>query len=297
MFDFKIPEEKKVRVILDTDLKNEVDDQFAMVHAILTQSFDLRGIIPAHFGDEKSLHSQQDSYDEAMLILEKMDLVNQVKIVNGAPHKIPDVHTPVDCDGARFIIEEAMKEDERPLYIATLGPLTDIASAILLEPEICSRNVTIIWIGGGDYPTGGREYNLHNDIDAANAVFASNINVWQIPKNVYRMMAVTYAELWKKVHPYGEIGKYLAENVVEFNNSSVTKPAEYRVLGDSPAIGVILFDDCGRWSYQPAPGFDENMNYIHHGKYRPIRVYENVDPRFILEDFYAKLEDFSINGL
>ena len=64
MYNFNIPESKKIRVILNTDLKNEVDDQFAMVHAILTQSFDLRGIIPAHFGEEKSATSQQDSYKE-----------------------------------------------------------------------------------------------------------------------------------------------------------------------------------------------------------------------------------------
>ena len=42
MYNFNIPESKKIRVILDTDLKNEVDDQFAMVHAILTEFFRLK---------------------------------------------------------------------------------------------------------------------------------------------------------------------------------------------------------------------------------------------------------------
>ena len=79
MYDFNIPESKKVRVILDTDLKNEVDDQFAMVHAILTQSFDLKGIIPAHFGEGKSATSQQDSYKEGALILEKMGMAGNMQ--------------------------------------------------------------------------------------------------------------------------------------------------------------------------------------------------------------------------
>ena len=77
MLNFNIPKEKKVRVILSTDLKNEVDDQFAMVQAILTESFDLKAIIPSHFGTEKSLQSQKDSYDEGMLILEKMGLTGK----------------------------------------------------------------------------------------------------------------------------------------------------------------------------------------------------------------------------
>src|SRR5207253_6745752 len=60
-----IPERtKKARVILNTDAKNEADDQYAIVHAILTPSFDLTGIIPAHFGPHRSATSQQDSQEE-----------------------------------------------------------------------------------------------------------------------------------------------------------------------------------------------------------------------------------------
>ena len=54
-----ILEEKRVRVIVNTDAKNEVDDQFAIVHALLSPSFRIAGIIPAHFGKEKSLHSME----------------------------------------------------------------------------------------------------------------------------------------------------------------------------------------------------------------------------------------------
>ncbi len=71
MQKFNIPEEKKIKVILDTGVINEVDDQFAIVQAVLTESFDIRGIIPAHFGSEKSKISQKNSYDEAVLVLEK----------------------------------------------------------------------------------------------------------------------------------------------------------------------------------------------------------------------------------
>lgn len=293
MHNFNIPESKKIRVILDTDLKNEVDDQFAMVHAILTQSFDLKGVIPAHFGEEKSATSQQDSYNEGMLILEKMRMIGKVRIENGAKKAMPDEKTPMDSPGARLIIEEAMNDDKRPLYIASLGTLTDIASAILLEPEICKKNVTIVWIGGRDYPAGGWEYNLKNDVCAANVLFKSEMSVWQIPRNVYRMMPVTFAELYDKVRPHGEIGKYLAENVVVFNNEWESRPTEFRILGDSPSIGVMMFPDCGKWSYMPAPEFDDSMHYVHNGLHRPIRVYENIDSRFILEDFYAKIKDFA----
>ena len=136
---------------------------------------------------------------------------------------------------------------------------------------------------------------MSNDVCAANVVFKSSISLWQIPRNVYRMMPVSYAELWTKVHPHGEIGAYLTENVIRFNNEDpdIARPAEYRNLGDSPAIGVMLCEDSGEWEWRPAPEFDANMHYLHSGKNRPIRVYKNINSRFILEDFYAKLLMFS----
>lgn len=125
MKSFHIPDDKKVRVILDTDVKNEVDDQFAIVHALLSESILLKGIVPAHFGTEKSSHSQKDSYEETMLLLKKMQMQNMIRVENGAPTALTDEATPIDSNGARLIIEEAMREDERPLYLAFLGPLTD----------------------------------------------------------------------------------------------------------------------------------------------------------------------------
>ena len=69
---------------------------------------------------------------------------------NGAPIALPDEATPVDSPGARLIVEEALKDDG-PLQAAFLGPLTDMASALLLEPALAHRDVTVIWIGGPPY--------------------------------------------------------------------------------------------------------------------------------------------------
>lgn len=291
IFDVKYPPEAKQRVIVNTDAKNEADDQYAIVQAILTPSFELHGIIPAHFGTGKSATSLQDSHDETMLLLSLMGLEDAVNVADGATHAMPDESTPVDSPGARLIIDEAMKDDDRPLHVAFYGPVTDISSALLLEPEIENRGIRVVWIGGGEWPNGGREYNLSNDIHAANVLMKSNLEVWQVPRSTYRTMGVTYAELIEKVYPQGEIGKYLVEQLLEFN--AKTNPhMEYRSLGDSPCIGIIMDPNCGRWSWRPAPTFDMQMHYIHTGQYRPIRVYDSVNTRFIHEDFFAKLAQF-----
>ncbi len=295
VFDVAYPPEAKQRVIVNTDAKNEADDQFAIVHAILTPSFELHSIIPAHFGTGKSATSMQDSYDETMLLLRLMGLEDDIRVDAGATHAMPDESTPVDSPGAQLIIEEAMKDDDRPLHIAFYGPVTDISSALLLEPKIESRNIRVLWIGGGDWPNGGREYNLSNDIPAANVLMRSDLEVWQIPRTTYRTMSVGYAELIEKMYTQGEIGKYLIDQLVEHN--AMTRPEmEYRSLGDSPCIGIIMDPECGQWTWRPAPTFDQQMHYIHSGQYRPIRVYDNVNTRFIHEDLFAKLAQFIRRG-
>ena len=293
---FEFPPHQRTRVIINTDAKNEADDQFAIVHALLTPSFELHGIIPAHFGTRRTQTSLQESSDEVIKLLRLMNWTGRVRVENGAPVALPDEQTPVPSAGARLIVDEALKDDPRPLHVAFYGPLTDMASALLMEPAIATRNVRVVWIGGGDWPRGGNEFNLSNDIHAANVVFRSHVEVWQIPSTVYRLMPVSYAELAEKVYPHGELGRYLVEQVVEFNAGVAERRGgvlEYRSLGDSPAVGVMMYPDCGRWQWQPAPEFEPTMHYRHTGRNRPIRVYETVDARFIHEDFFAKLARFA----
>jgi inosine-uridine nucleoside N-ribohydrolase len=291
--EFSFPPHKRSRVIVNTDAKNEADDQFAIVHAILTPSFDLHGIIPAHFGTRKSATSLRDSHDEVNRLLRLMRMEGQVRVEPGAAHALEDERTPRPSPGAQLIIDEAMRDDPRPLHVAFYGPLTDMASALLSEPRIEGRNVRVVWIGGGPWPVGGHEYNLSNDVHAANVVFKSRLEVWQIPQTVYRMVAVSYAELVERVYPHGELGRYLVEQLVEWNAANAKGPIEHRSLGDSPAVGAIMYPDGGRWAWHPAPEFEPSQHYRHTGRHRPIRVYESFDARFLLEDFFAKLARFA----
>tara|TARA_R110000868_G_scaffold34383_4_gene124016 strand:+ start:5692 stop:6591 length:900 start_codon:yes stop_codon:yes gene_type:complete len=287
-----LPLNKRARLILNTDAKNEADDQFTIVHALLTPTFDFHGIIAAHFGDHRSKTAMLDSRKEIDHILDLMDLSGSIPVANGAAAALPDENTAVPSAGAQMIIDHAMADDDRPLYVAFLGPLTDMASALLMEPRIAERNVVCVWIGGGTWPVGGREFNLMNDIASANVVMRSKIEVRQIPSTVYRMMSVSYAELQERSEDKGAIGKYLVDQLIDWNLRVHQGPIEHRSLGDTPALSVILNPNGGVSDWRPAPEFNSHMNYVHTGQNRPIRVYDSIDIRYILEDFYAKLARF-----
>ena len=296
-YEFQVPREKVIRVITDTDAKNEADDPFAVVHTLLSPRFENVGLIAAHFGTDRAADSMEQSFGELQKILSLMDIPEENLLFRGADRPLPSPGEPVDSEGARLIIREAMREDDRPLFVTFMGPLTDIASAYLLEPAIAGR-LTVIWIGGGRYPAGGPEFNLGNDIHAANVVFSSPIPLWQVPKNVYEMMPVSFAELECRVLPQGVLGKYLFEQLLACQMEETSRKSPFRtgetwVLGDSPAPGLLLYEHRFCFDWIGAPLITRDMTYVHTKQYRPIRVYYSVDTRLILEDFYCKLSLFA----
>lgn len=285
------------RVIINSDVKNEADDQFAIVHALLSPTLDIRGIIPAHFGTSRTQTSMLESRAELDHLLELMDLVGSVPVANGSPTAMRDEGDVVDSPGAQLIIDEARRADAGPLLIAFLGPLTDMAAALLQAPDIADTDTTVIWIGGPPY--GDREwrgtwpeFNLRNDIAAANVVFSSGIRIWQIPSNIYRLVGVSYAELRRRVEPHGALGSYLAQAVVDFNTAHHPVPIESRSLGDSPAIALMIDPWCAVFRSQEPVRFTDTGHCVPADAGSAVSVVEQVDVRFLLEDMFAKIAEF-----
>ena len=158
-----MPETRRVRYIIHTDCKNEADDQYTVAHCLLTPMFDVKGIIAGPFNESSGRFpdgaTAKASFDEIIKVTDAMGITGKYPVKMGAAFPMEKENTPVDSEGAGLIIEEAMKDDPRPLFVGFQGAITDLASAILMEPAICDK-MTAIWIGGGPYPKGGEEFNL-----------------------------------------------------------------------------------------------------------------------------------------
>lgn len=302
---YHVPENRKKRVIVDSDIAAEADDAFALVHHLLTPSEDVVGIIAANFEwryrtipklREYRLQSMEKSYEEGKKLLHLMD-IDDVPLYRGAVDYIEDPENLPVNEGSDFIIREAMRETEEPLYIALQGTLTDLAVAYLQKPEIAERIEAAIWIGGGAYPNGGRESNLQQDVYAAQVIFASDIPLWQIPVNVYGSMNLTFAELMTKVKGMGSIGDYLCEKMFEVNDWYGNIPTrmsfphgETWSIGDQPTVSALLENEAGQKRHlQQAPKIAEDMTYLPGDGERKIYVYDDIDRRVTMDDLFAKL--------
>jgi inosine-uridine nucleoside N-ribohydrolase len=91
---FEVPKEKQIRLIINTDAKCEADDQYAIVHAILSPRLQIKGIIGAHFGT-RSATAMEESYEEILHVLDLMGMRGKLNVLRGATYKIPDKNTPV----------------------------------------------------------------------------------------------------------------------------------------------------------------------------------------------------------
>ena len=235
-------------------------------------------------------NTMQMSYEEGERLLSLAE-IDDVPLLKGAQFEL--AHGDEPSEGAKFIVQEAMKEDSRPLFVCFLGGITDLAAAYKIEPRIAQK-LTAVWIGGGSYPAGNPEFNLCQDIDAANLIFESDIPLWQVPQDVYRTMEVSFSELALHVAPCGKLGKYLFEELVETSQTIIgvekDRFPETWVLGDNPTVSVLLEWGQHYFDEVPAPHVNADGTYSEGAnKARTIRVYRSVNVGLTFRDLFAKL--------
>ena len=287
------PPASRIRLIVDTDAKNEADDQFAIMHHLLTPMFDVCGIIATHF-EQKTGHtgtSMEASYREIEKVLTLAE-IEDVPFFRGCVSPLRSPGDTPESEGTAFLISQARQPGK--LYIAVQGAMTNVAAAINAAPDIAA-NLVILWNGGGPYPKGRPEFNVMQDPDAVRAVLASNAEIWQTDQSVYCTLEVTLAELKSRIGSCGKIGRYLveqleAENQIEYNPNFLLRSGENWVLGDNTTAAVLLMNRLrGNWHVDHAPIIKEDLTYQANPNGKLIRVYDSIDVRMTLEDLYAKL--------
>lgn len=282
---YPVPREKEVRIIILSDLANEADDHAAVIQMLLTPIFDVRGVVAVHFGEKASM---KKSLLEGERILSSLKAPKDI-LIPGAEDKDSKASL-----GARLIVEEALKADDRKLYILALGALTDVRIALELESSIWDK-FTLIWIGGEGYPNGGWEYNLSRDILSANIVFYSLKDIWQIPRPVYSSMGLTLSELFLRLKGRGELEDLILNRIIAWNMlpAGAYRSGDAWTLGDSPAAGVLIYPHQYCYEIKSRVTINDDCSYSPLAGDLKTRVYNKIYQRMIFEDLFSKLELFS----
>lgn len=265
-----------IDVVLDTDTFNEVDDQFALSY-LLKQGDRLRvkALYAAPFYNEKSTgpaDGMEKSYQEILTLLPLLGREDLKPLVyKGSPRYLPSEGEPVPSPAAEHLARlAAAYTPEQPLYVVAIGAITNVASALLLDPSIRDK-VVIVWLGGHalTWPR-NNEFNLAQDIAAARVVLGCGAAVALLPcMGVVSGFQISKADLETYLQGKNPLCDYLVDTVLR-DMADSPLPTWSRVIWDVTAVAWLLggafLED--RLEHSPIPeyggrwSFDHNRHFI-----------------------------------
>jgi len=287
------PPAGKVDLVMDTDTYNEVDDQFAVVYALMApEKINLEAIYAAPFFNSRSTGPEdgmEKSYVEIHQLLERMKIRRDRFVFRGSRTYLPDCRTPVESPAVDDLIRRAMDPARTaPLYVAAIGAITNIASALIKCPALVDR-IVLIWLGGQPYNLpSANEFNLMQDVPAAQVVFDSGVPLIHIPcGNVAEHLRTSLSELELYVKGRGAIGDYLYQTVFGYSSDHF---AWTKVIWDIATIAWLINPAWLPTEVVHAPHLAPDMTwgFDHHRHF--IRVCTHADRDAVFRDLFTRLD-------
>ena len=286
----------RVDVVIDTDTYNEIDDQYALSYLIKSdEKLDLKAIYAAPFFNEKSTgpaDGMEKSYREIMnvlTLLEREDLKEHV--YRGSTEYLPSETEPVISDAAKDLAERAMNyTEEHPLYVVAIAAITNVASALLLNPDIKNR-IVLIWLGGNatNWPD-NKEFNLYQDVAGARIVFGCGVPLVQLPcMGVVSAFTTSGPELEYHLRGKNKLWDYLVNVTTTEAAACNGGPVWTRPIWDVTAVAWLLDgdfeEDC--LIHSPIPEYDNRYAFDNNRHF--IKYVYHIKRDKLFADLFAKL--------
>lgn len=264
------------KCIVDSDMYNEMDDQYALAHALGAERIEVLSVNAAPFYNGRCVDFETgmvESVRESHRILEVCGR-GDIPVYEGSRTKFTaeNGYAPIDTPASRNIIKTAMESDEL-IYILATGCCSNVTSAILAEPKIKDK-ICVIWLGGHelDYKD-CHEFNLSQDWAAGQLMMNSGVPLVMVPASSNEGSKGGTCQLWADIDTFKEIKgdrrvqRFFAE---EFPNEFVAKdrpfvPGDWaaptRIIYDIAAPGILNVPSAFGFEIIPAPVFCDNKLY------------------------------------
>ncbi|HEV2781247.1 MAG TPA: nucleoside hydrolase [Actinophytocola sp.] len=277
-------------VVLDTDTYNEIDDQFALVYALLSpERIRLHAVYAAPFQNRTTTPEagMRRSYDEIVRILGLFGRDPAGLAFEGSTRWLTGAGA-VPSAAASDLIDRAGGHDAAdPLYVVAIGAPTNVASALLTAPDLAEQ-IVVVWLGGN--PTTwhtAAEFNLEQDPDASRVLFDSGVPLVHVPcLNVTEHLRTTLAEIDWFVRPCGALGGYLAGIYEAYYTDHFGRS---KVLWDIGAIAYLIDPGWTPSALVHSPILTADLTWSHDPRRHLVRELLTVDRDAIFGDLFRKL--------
>lgn len=284
----------KLRTVLDTDTYNEIDDQFALIYALLSpEHIRLEAVYAAPFHNKRSAgpgDGMDKSYEEILRLLQFMGKAHEGFAFRGAEVWMPDVSTPVMSAAVEDLIARARTASPaEPLYVLAIGAITNVASALIAAPDIRDR-VVVCWLGGHPchWPH-NREFNFNGDVMAVRALLASRVALVRFPcLAVAELLGTSLAEMERYVAGRGAVGDYLC-GIFRNYEEDLTRPGSSKVIWDLAPVAWLVNPAWFVSKCLPCPALGDELQWRDNPDGHPVREIIHVDRDGVYADLFAKL--------
>jgi len=300
----------KIRIIIDSDANNELDDQHAIAYALFNGDlFDIEGITVNKTQNGGDVENQKA---EAVRVVKLCGLYPQIAVYKGANGSYNEIVGNIDeinFDGAEavnFIIERANAQDDRKLVLVPIGKLTNIALAIKKDPGIIPK-IKVLWLGT-NFPTDIGEYNFYNDYTAVNPVLESGVefeiavvgndtstgtaSVKAATSDIRKFMTGKGPQTTNTVEGRhgGNFNNFGDYSVNLFENTQDS----HRSMYDMAAIAILKNP---KWAIQDtigAPKLDGKHWIKQPNNKHKIIIWDNFLQKDIMDDFYDTMKNYRL---
>lgn len=216
-FEYRRREVLRARVARDRpELASAEDHEMLQLHAHKLAFWEQRGwapetlALPSFCTPEMGM---QRSLEEVEKVHQLLGVPHAGRIFAGSTRYLQPGTDPEASPATRRLIELAAAAVRRnePLYVLAIGCLTNVANALLLEPELV-RHVVVVWTAGypSHAPHVNRAFNLEQDLLASQVVFDCGVPLVYLPGyHVGAQLRLSLPEVESSVRGHGAIGEYL----------------------------------------------------------------------------------------
>ena len=287
------PPKGRVRVVMDTDTYNEIDDQFAVVQMMLSpERFDVEAIYAAPFFNSRSTgpgDGMELSYEEILRLTERLGRSSENFVFRGVQDYVGPSKKAQEAPAVEDLIARAKASSpDDPLYVIAIGAISNIASALLRAPEIVS-SLVVVWLGGHalEWPD-AVEFNLMQDVGGAQVVLDSGVPLVLVPcMGVVSHLHSSVPEIERYIEPHGPIGAFLAMRFKEYSDDHEGWAKE---IWDVAPVAWLLNPDWAPSVLVPTPVLTDQITWSVDRSRHLMRYVTHVRRNPIMKDLIGKLQ-------
>ncbi|HPF02547.1 MAG TPA: nucleoside hydrolase [Bacteroidales bacterium] len=288
------PPKDRVRAVLDTDTYNEIDDQFALSYAVLSkEKIDLEAVYAAPYFNSRSTSpadGMEKSYQEILRLLKFLGKSPDGFAFRGSDRYLEDVSKPVRSDAALDLIKKAKNSSPgNPLYVITVGCITNVASAILIDPSII-EDIVVVWLGGNspEWPD-QREFNLRQDVKAARVVLNSGVPLVIMPcQPVVARFHTTIPEMTQYLKGKSPLADYLLKTTIDYSGG---RDYWSKVIWDVTAVAWLVNPSWMPTNIVHSPVLTDQVTYSTDMSRHFIRMATSVNRDALFRDLFVKISN------